>query len=307
MSKHEPSSPAACGPAETPAQDAAPARCRLSAFGITTVLHRFGTADATDGAGGTVALHGFTGNGTDFSPLAAAAGSPRLAWIAPDLPGHGKCRVDEPENGYTFEAVDALIEKALARLPPGPRRLLGYSMGGRLALHFAVRHPRAIDRLYLIGASPGIETARAREDRHANDLLLAARIERDGIAWFAPHWEARPIIQTQDNIRASWLEPMKTRRRCLDPAALAHSLRGLGTGAMPSLWDRLPTLHVPTTLFVGETDTKFLDIAREMRSRCPALSLTIVPAAGHCAHLENPKAFLDVFSACLDRRQTPDA
>ncbi len=306
MSKHVPSSPAACGQADTSAQAAGIEQCRLPAFGISTVLHHFGATPGPGGKGGILALHGFSGDGTDFAPLAAAGAASGMTWLAPDLPGHGTCRVDDAERGYTFEAVDALIAEALARLPPGPRRLLGYSMGGRLALHFAIHHPGAVDRLYLIGASPGIETARHREERHANDLLLAERIERNGIAWFAPHWEGRPIIQTQDNIRASWLEPMKARRRRLDPAELAHSLRGLGTGAMPSLWCHLPALSVPTTLFVGEHDTKFLGIAREMRRRCPALTLAVIPGTGHCAHLENPSAFLGALADRFDHLQASD-
>ncbi len=303
MSKHAPSSPAARGPADPEAAAAPAGRHRVTAPGISTALHRFGPFEPPDGCGSLLALHGFTGSGTDFGPLAAAGAASGLPWFAPDLPGHGACRVDDVERGYSFEAVDALIGKALGRLPPGPRRLLGYSMGGRLALHFAVNQPGEVDRLYLIGASPGIETARHREDRHANDLLLAERIERDGIAWFAPHWEHRPIIRTQDSIRASWLGPMKARRRRLDPPALAHSLRGLGTGVMPSLWDRLPALTVPTTLFVGEHDTKFLDIAREMCRRCPALALAVIPRAGHCAHLENPKAFVEAFAKRLGPSQ----
>lgn len=297
MSKNALSSPAAYGQPDTPGRRPGTTEDRpLAIDGIRTKIHRFGTGTVHEGGGGIVALHGFTGDGRDFAPLAGGAKTRLpLPWLAPDLPGHGACRVDDPARGYSFEAVDALIEATLQRLPPGPRRLLGYSMGGRLALHFAVRNPGAVDQLLLIGASPGIETAREREERHANELLLATRIERDGLTWFAPYWENQPVIRSQETIRPTWLGPMRRRRRRLDPVSLAHSLRNLGTGAMPPLWNRLHSLRMPAVLFVGTQDTKFLNIADEMRRRCPSLLLSTIPGAGHCAHLENPRAFLDAF------------
>ena len=74
------------------------------------------------------------------------------------------------------------------------------------------------------------------------------------------------------------------------PAGLARALRGLGTGALPPLWDRLGELTMPVTLIVGERDAKFQAIAEEMGERMPNATRLIVPGAGHAVHLEAPAA-----------------
>ena len=78
---------------------------------------------------------------------------------------------------------------------------------------------------------------------------------------------------------------------------MARALRGLGTGALPSLWDRLPELAAPTVLVVGERDHKFGQIAEEMRTRLPDASVEVVPGAGHAVHLEDPVRVAAILAA----------
>jgi 2-succinyl-6-hydroxy-2,4-cyclohexadiene-1-carboxylate synthase len=224
-----------------------------------------------------VLLHGFTHTGASWEPVVAALGE-RYRALAPDIRGHGAASGLEP---VTLEAVlDDLVVSA-----PGRFTLAGYSMGGRLALHAALAIPDRIERLVLIGASPGIADPRERATRRASDEQLAEEIERSGIEEFAQRWAQAPVL-------AGLPEGVSARahadRLRSTPAGLARALRGLGTGALPSLWERLGELPMPVTLAVGERDHKFSEIAHQMAPAIPVAEAVVVPDAGHAAHLEAP-------------------
>jgi 2-succinyl-6-hydroxy-2,4-cyclohexadiene-1-carboxylate synthase len=162
--------------------------------------------------------------------------------------------------------------------------LVGYSMGGRIALHAAFTlKPR---RLILVGASPGLANAEERTARRRADDALADRIEQIGIEAFATEWGAQPLFEGQpERVRAAaYADRLRNT-----PHGLANALRGLGTGVMEPLWDRLPELDLPVTLIAGERDEKFRSIAERMRERLPRAELTVVPGAGHAAQLERPE------------------
>ena len=220
-----------------------------------------------------VLLHGFTQTRQSWRRTVQALEG-RYRAIAPDLPGHGQ----SSERPASFAAATAYI-RALE-----PDILAGYSMGGRIALHAAFTlKPR---RLVLVGASPGIQDANERAQRKRSDDALAARIEQIGIEAFATEWGAQPLFEGQpERVRAAaYADRLRNT-----PHGLANALRGLGTGVMEPLWDRLEELDLPVTLIVGERDEKFRAIAERMRERLPQAELTIVPAAGHAAQLERPE------------------
>ena len=85
------------------------------------------------------------------------------------------------------------------------------------------------------------------------------------------------------------------------PAGLAKSLRGMGTGAMEPVWERLPEIPVPALLLAGERDGKFTALARQMSELLPNATTRIVPGAYHVPHVEAPAAFVsavaDFFAA----------
>jgi len=220
-----------------------------------------------------VLLHGFTQTRQSWRRTVQALPG-RYRAIAPDLPGHGQAS----ERPASFAAATAYI-RALQ-----PDILAGYSMGGRIALHAAfVLRP---ERLILVGASPGLADAEERNARRAADDALADRIERIGVDAFATEWGAQPLFDGQpERVRAAaYADRLRNR-----PHGLAAALRGLGTGVMDPLWDRLPELDLPVTLVVGERDEKFRAIAERMRERLPRAELTVVPGAGHAAQLERPE------------------
>ena len=237
-----------------------------------------------------VLLHGFAGSAGEWEgQLVDGLAGAGLAPVLVDLPGHGA------DTGVTAPAAFTL-GAALARIDVAgrwPADLIGYSMGGRLALHFAAAYPKRVGRLVVESGSPGLATESERAERRAADEALAARIESEGIEWFVDHWESRPMFETRRRLDAALLLRRRHLRLRNDPKSLAAALRGLGPGALPSLWDRLEQLDVPTLFVVGERDDKFAVIAERMARAMPRARVAMIPDTGHTVHLEAPGAWLD--------------
>jgi 2-succinyl-6-hydroxy-2,4-cyclohexadiene-1-carboxylate synthase len=226
-----------------------------------------------------VLLHGFTHTGASWDRVVVALGE-RYRALTPDIRGHGAAGERLP---VTLEAVIADVDA----LAPESFTLAGYSMGGRLALHVAFALGERVDRLVLIGASPGIVDPVQREQRRAADERLAEEIERSTVEQFAHSWETTTGVLADQPARV--LEEVRVDRLRSTPSGLAGALRGLGTGSLPSLWERLGELEMPVTLVVGERDGKFRAIAEQMASTIPNAELVVVPGAGHAVHLEAPE------------------
>jgi 2-succinyl-6-hydroxy-2,4-cyclohexadiene-1-carboxylate synthase len=232
-----------------------------------------------------VLLHGFTHTGRSWDPVVAALGESYTA-LAPDIRGHGRSSNSKPA------ALDAVIADTWA-LAPGRFTLAGYSMGGRIALHVALADPDRIKRLVLIGASPGIADPAARGRRREDDERLAAEVQTSSIEQFAARWAQTPVLgcQAPDVAAAAHADRLRST-----PQGLAQALRGLGTGALPSAWDRLGELTMPVTLVAGERDQKFRDLAAEMARSISGAEIVIVPGAGHAVHLESPRGVAEIIA-----------
>lgn len=231
-----------------------------------------------------VSLHGFTGESADFGPLRSML-PPETRLEAPDLPGHGSRRLQRDLRDYSIEAHLALITEAAT----SPQvTLLGYSLGGRLALHWALAHPRRVARLILIGASPGLATSAEREERRLADATLAGFIRTRGIEAFFRYWHNQTFFQPLLRLPEERLGPILARRLANDPEGLALSLDNVGTGTLPSLWPRLKELRCPVDLVTGEHDEKFTRLAREMGAHLPKARHSVIEGAGHAVHLERP-------------------
>ena len=225
-----------------------------------------------------VLLHGFTQTRQSWRRTVAALDG-RYRAIVPDLPGHGQMSDRRPASlAATLAYLRALVTE--------PHALAGYSLGGRVALHAALARPGLVRRLVLLGASPGLEDAGEREARRRADDALADHIEAVGVEVFAEEWERLPLWDGQaERVRAA----AHADRLRNTPAGLADALRGLGTGTLPSLWDRLGELPMPVVLLAGERDEKFRAIAERMAERLPDPRVEVIPGAGHAAHLERPE------------------
>ena len=245
-------------------------------------------------AGTLVLLHGFTGSAANWEHLFDTLALPSMRLIAIDMLGHGQSSAPANPARYTIQHCEADILAALTMLDvaPGEAILLGYSMGGRIALYTAFSH--FFRALILESASPGLVDQAERERRRHSDETLAISIERDGVAAFVEHWEQLPLFASQSNLPITTRQMLHRQRFANRAQGLANSLRGVGTGAQPALYMQLSTLTLPVLLLAGELDTKFCAIARQMEQQLPSATLHIIPEAGHTIHLEQPELFVQL-------------
>lgn len=235
-----------------------------------------------------VLVHGFTGSVGSWGGLVGALGGDGAPVVPVHVPGHDPARRGPEAPDCTLGAALEIIGAA----SPAAVHLVGYSMGGRIALHFAAGYPERVRSLVLESASPGLATPEERAARRESDEALAARLEAGSIDAFVADWERRPLFKGAVERAPDVLARERRVRLSHRPSDLAAALRGLGTGALPSLWDRLGEVRAPTTLIVGAQDTKFAAIADRMASRLPMARVAVVPGAGHTVHLDRPDAWL---------------
>lgn len=242
-------------------------------------------------AGTLVFLHGFTGSASNWESLFDELALLGMRMIAIDMLGHGQSSMPEQPERYTMQHCQADILATLEELGvlPGEAILLGYSMGGRIALYTAFSH--FFRALILESASPGLEDAAEREQRRQSDAALAESIERDGVAAFIERWERLPLFTSQSNLAIETKQALHRQRLTNQTHGLANSLRGVGTGEQPALYAQLPSLAIPVLLIAGQLDTKFCTIGRQMERLLPCAALSIVPGAGHTVHLEQPALY----------------
>ncbi|MEA2152670.1 MAG: 2-succinyl-6-hydroxy-2,4-cyclohexadiene-carboxylate synthase [Solirubrobacteraceae bacterium] len=227
-----------------------------------------------------VLLHGFSGTRHAWDRVTAQLSPQRYLPLALDLPGHGDAA--EQDAPISF---DSCVAQVLAN---GPARfvLCGYSLGGRVALHVALAAPRRVTRLVLVSTSAGIEDPAERADRRAADRRLADELERIPFALFIERWRTQPLFADDP---AEVGERAREDQRRNRPHALAAVLRGVGTGEMAPLWDRLGELTMPVTVVVGERDAKFRALGERMCTLIADAELVVV-AGGHGLPLESPSA-----------------
>jgi 2-succinyl-6-hydroxy-2,4-cyclohexadiene-1-carboxylate synthase len=227
-----------------------------------------------------VLLHGFAGTGRAWDQVMARLDRERYTALAPDLRGHGGARDQRPVS------FAGCVEDVLAAAPAG-FVLCGYSLGGRIALHVALEAPERVEALVLVATTAGIEDAGARAARRADDEALAAFADTATIEQFADRWAAQPLFAgTPPDAARIWREDLLRN----DPRALAAALRGIGSGSMAPLWERLGELTTPVTVLVGERDAKYVALGERLVGALPKAELVAVGGAGHGLPREAPQA-----------------
>lgn len=243
-------------------------------------------------------LHGFTGSAATWTPhLDAWRG---FTTVAVDLLGHGASDSPADPQRYRMERCLEDLVALLDRLDVRRTAVLGYSMGGRVALRLALQAPERLWALVLESASPGIEDASEREARRRNDAALAERIERAGLETFVAYWETLPLFDTQACLPSAVREALRRQRLGNDPQGLANSLRGMGAGQQEPVLGRLGEVRLPVQLITGGLDDKYCTLALRMAAALPRACLEIMPAAGHAVHLERPDAFAGITGRFLE-------
>jgi len=228
-------------------------------------------------------LHGFLGAPGQWAEVLARTGDPLDA--CPRLLGHGRAPW-MPPGGFT-EVVDAFAARALA---DEPVTLVGYSLGARVALSLALRHPARVARLVLVGVAYGIDDPRDRGARARADEALAASLDRDGVAAFVRAWESLPLFETQRALPAAVSAAQRAWRTEHTARGLAWSLRALGLGQQTPCREAFARSTLPVTLITGGRDEKFTAIARELVRLRSGVEHVVVKGAGHNVALEDPDA-----------------
>jgi len=242
---------------------------------------------------GLILLHGFLGSSEDWLPVAEKL-ERKYYCLLFDLPGHG----GTPAEVTPFEEQMRMLADEIGRMQKFPSDLVGYSMGGRIALYLALRFPDLFRKTVIISASPGLKTEEERLQRKQNDESLALSME-ENFDKFLGGWYDLPLFSGLKNhaLFQTTLEARKKNR----PDQLAAALRTLGTGSQPSLWNELAECRHPISFFAGEKDGKYVEIGRQMVNLCSCSDLDIFPQCGHTLHIENRELFIDRLLFSLTR------
>lgn len=234
-------------------------------------------------------LHGFLGNATDWNEVAIELAAD-FRTISVDLPGHGKS-VDLPDELYTVEGCASELISLMDDLKIDQANLVGYSMGGRVALYLATHYQDRFRKVVVESSSAGLKEKPEREARIAEDDRRAVRLESMPFDQFLHDWYSQPLFSSVSS-RPEQFERLVSMRLSGSPTELAKSLRLMGTGSMEPLWDDLATSSIPTVCMAGELDPKFAALARQMAVAIPNCHAMIIPDAGHIVHFEQPEVYI---------------
>ena len=261
---------------------------------MTAVLH----AEVTGTGPPLLALHGFTGSVSALAPITKPL-SERHTVVAVDLPGHGRTGVAEQPTDYRFDDTVDSVAAVLDRLGQDRIDVVGYSMGGRIGLGLAVRHPDRVKKSVLVGGSAGVAGDAQRAARRRADDRLADELLERGIEWFVDYWMGLPLFASQSRLGANALADARRQRLENDARGLAESLRGVGAGNQPPLWQDLGLVEGAVLLVVGDEDAWFRSLAVRMAAGLRDATIAVIPDAGHACHLENPEDTLAAVSRFL--------
>ncbi|CAI1544576.1 2-succinyl-6-hydroxy-2,4-cyclohexadiene-1-carboxylate synthase [Serratia quinivorans] len=224
-------------------------------------------------------LHGLLGNNNEWRVIASRC--PEWPSLAIDLPGHG----DSVAVVCTsFDDISAQISATLQMHGIERYWLVGYSLGGRIAMYHACHgEPRGLQGVIIEGGNPGLADAAQREQRLAHDTAWAERFRREPLAQVLADWYQQPVFA---NLSAVHRDALIDARSDNAGAAVADMLEATSLGRQPYLAPQLQQLAVPLVVLCGADDHKFQQLTRDA-----GLPLRIVPQAGHNSHLANPQAF----------------
>jgi 2-succinyl-6-hydroxy-2,4-cyclohexadiene-1-carboxylate synthase len=238
-------------------------------------------------------LHGFMADGSIWLPTMQNLPE-KVHCIAVDLPGHGKTECDL--SWLDFDSLaQSLADFAASHFEREPL-MIGYSMGGRIALYTALRYPEKFSGLVLESCTPGIEDDDERLRRFESDRGLAMKLRQGNMRSFLADWYRQPVFAS---LRAEVVEEIIGRKSKENPYKLAEVLVRLSQGAQPPLWRKLPGWRRPTLIVAGDKDSKHVAIARKMGAIMPTAHVQIISGAGHIVHLENNKDFVSALNFFL--------
>lgn len=222
-----------------------------------------------------------------------------------DLIGHGKSDQPYSIQPYRLPVMIRHIHLLIQQIGLPKYAMMGYSMGGRIALAYALTYSQEVDLLILESASYGECGFVNRIRRRRKDQQLARSIRENGVEWFKRYWSGLDIFASQKKLPEDVRYKIGERRLSNAPHALANTLLGSGQGRFPCLKKKIGQLTMPVLYINGEYDTKYQQMGREFKQLNPRIFQTIIPGVGHNTHTEDPQAFSEaVKNFCVSAGKT---
>ena len=238
-----------------------------------------------------VCFHGFSESGSTWDGIEV----PGYRLIRIDSMGHGRSARPMKLQPYTLPQMLGDLHRIIYAIAGERYALMGYSMGARMALLYALEYPGEVTHLVLEGGSVGIEDEGERQNRYVADQGLAERIRAHDITWFSETWAKLDIFKTQQSLPVKMQHQIRGRRLLNSPHALAFTLEGSGQGSMPYVGHRLSELTMPACYISGELDTKYTEIGAQYFREAHH----IVPQVGHNVHVEAPDVYRQILKQFL--------
>lgn len=247
-------------------------------------------------------LHGFTGSSKDWLETAEILKAADYNLLGIDLPGHGKSSAPDNTECYRLPFLIKIIKEIIKNTCRQKIILTGYSMGGRLALAYTAQYPNDISQLILESTTPGIAEPEGRNDRIKSDNKIIEIIKEKNIDEFIDYWMNIPLFESQRKYRAKFNIMRQAKLKDINSKGLINSLKGFGTGVMPSQYDNLKYVLCPVLLITGKLDIKFSGINKNIAPLFPEATHIVIEGAGHNVHFEKPEEFTKPFIDFLSRK-----
>ena len=263
----------------------------ISIKGRSYAVYTYPGGDAALEPAHLIMLHGFMGSARAFDPLIPLLKA-HYTITAIDLLGHGKTGGSgNAEQYYADKQIGDLhaVVTSITSQTSRPVFIYGYSMGGRLAMRFAIRFPHLLDHLILESASPGIISEKERDKRFELDKIRAGNILQD-FQKFATQWEQAPLFHNPaGTAKDEEIKAYRHIQRAQNPASMAACLKGFSPGIQEPVYKELARLKRPISLIAGEHDRKYSQLYSDFSHGLPQSGTYIISDAAHRVHLDQPE------------------
>lgn len=234
-----------------------------------------------------VALHGFLGLPSDWSKTG-------LDVEAYDL-WKGVVKLGGVSRENAFSAWAKQFTNEIRASGAGSVALIGYSLGGRLALHAVLEAPDLFDRAIIVSAHPGLASEHEKRDRVASDKVWAERFLRDGWPMLIKAWNVQPVLAPPAKPASDFVQ-LDRPEGAFSREALAFALDGWSLGRQKDLRGKIRECQVPMRFVTGALDTKFTSLLGDFGG----IDHHVVPQAGHRVPWDHPAGFREAIGDFLE-------
>lgn len=228
------------------------------------------------------ALHGFLGRSSDWDSLSHSA-------IIP----YDLFQIGEPSDQLQMPDWAA---KFYHHLPTNPKKkiLMGYSLGGRLALHALMQNPSYWDGAIIISAHPGLPSEEVKRERIEQDAQWAKRFEQEPWEELMHSWNARSVF-------CNSIKTFERKEIDYNRALLANTLRFWSLGSQELFVNALAKINIPILWVAGEKDFAYTSLAQSLSFKHSESKIWIASNSGHRVPWEAPHAFKEVMDQYIQR------